>query len=233
MDWVAHGNDTIGMISDTLAFDDAVKEALEFSKKDGNTMVIAVSDHGNSGITMGNLNTNVTYPNTPVSVYINPLKKATMTVEGALSQLKFDKSNLKEVATLYGLDHLTTEEVEKLNSSKNVGSDMAKILANRANIGFTTGGHTGEDVFLYSYGPSRPTGLVENTDLAKKMAQFMNFDLNQLSKKLYTNAKDTFENKGYTTHIDVTDPNNTVFIAEKDNHKYEIPANKKYSNFEN
>ena len=226
IDWAAHANDTIGMISDTLAFDDAVKEALEFAKKDGNTMVIAVSDHGNSGITMGDMNTNSIYPNTPVSAYIDPLKKASMTVEGALSQLKTDKSNLLEVAVLYGLDDLTAEELEILHSSKSIGADMVKMLAERAHIGYTTGGHTGEDVFLYSYGPSRPTGLVENTDLAIKMAQFMDFDLSKLSKKLFVNAEDTLEKKGYSTRLDVTDPNNPVFFAEKNNQKYEIPANK-------
>lgn len=226
IDWAAHGNDTIGMISDTLAFDDAVNEALTFAKNDGNTMVIAVTDHGNSGITMGNENTNSSYPETPVSAYIDPLKKAKMTVEGALSKLKPDHSNLKEVAALYGLDNLTSEETAKLTSSKNVGAEMTKLLANRANIGFTTGGHTGEDVFMYSYGPSKPTGLVENTDLAKKMAEFMGFDLQKLSNKLYMNAKDSFEKKGYSTRIDVTDPNNPVFIAKKGKQKVELPANK-------
>ena len=34
-----------------------------------------------------------------------------------------------------------------------VGRIFTTLLANRANIGFTTGGHTGEDVFLHSYGP--------------------------------------------------------------------------------
>ena len=32
-----------------------------------------------------------------------------------------------------------------------VGRILTTLLANRANIGFTTGGHTGEDVFLHSY----------------------------------------------------------------------------------
>ncbi len=50
-------NDPIGMISDVLAFDHAVAEALRFAKKDGNTMLIAVADHGNSGISIGNMNT--------------------------------------------------------------------------------------------------------------------------------------------------------------------------------
>lgn len=86
------------MISDILSFDDAVKEAVDFAKEDGNTLVIAVTDHGNSGITMGNANTSGTYSSIPVSAYIDPLKKAKMTVEGALSQLKEDRSNLVEVA---------------------------------------------------------------------------------------------------------------------------------------
>lgn len=226
VDWAAHANDPVGMISDILSFDDAVKKALDFAKKDGNTMVIAVSDHGNSGITMGNLNTSSNYPEIAVSKYIDPLKKSKLTIEGALSQLKSDKSNLKEVAALYGLDSLTTAELDQLKASKNLGSDMSKMLANRANLGFTTGGHTGEDVFLYSYGPSRPTGLIENTDIAKTMANFMGFDLKKLTKNLYINAKTAFEKKGYSTRIDITDPNNPVFIAKKGKQTIQIPANK-------
>ncbi len=81
-DWAAHVNDPIGMISDVLAFDHAVAEALRFAKKDGNTMLIAVADHGNSGISIGNMNTTKGYNTTPVSAYIDPLKKAKMTLEG-------------------------------------------------------------------------------------------------------------------------------------------------------
>ncbi|PLS18118.1 alkaline phosphatase [Bacillus sp. M6-12] len=226
VDWAAHANDTVGIISDVLAFDDAVKKALDFAKKDGNTMVIAVSDHGNSGITMGNVNTSSSYPNTPVSAYIDPLKKAKMTVEGALSQLKEDKSNLADAAALYGLDNLTAEELKTLKASKNIGSDMTKMLAARANIGFTTGGHTGEDVFLYSYGPSRPFGLVENTDIAKKMASFMGFELGQLTNKLFINAKDALTKKGYSVRVDAADMANPVLVAQKGSQIVQFPANK-------
>lgn len=226
VDWAAHANDTIGIISDVLAFDDAVNEALKFAKKDGNTMVIAVSDHGNSGITMGNVNTNSNYPEIPVSTYIDPLKKASMTVEGALKQLKADRSNMKEVAELYGLDNLTAAEIEALRTSKSLQADMTKMLANRANIGFSTGGHTGEDVFLYAYGPSKPYGLIENTDIAKSMAKFLGFDLNKTTDKLFVNARESFEKKGYKTRIDLTDEKNPVFIAEKQKIKIELPVNK-------
>ena len=91
-------------------------------------MVIAVTDHGNSGITMGNANTTSTYSNTPVSAYIDPLKKAKMTVEGALSQLKEDKSNIVEVAALYGLDDLSPDELTTLQLAKDPGEEMVKCL---------------------------------------------------------------------------------------------------------
>ncbi|AQQ52279.1 alkaline phosphatase [Planococcus lenghuensis] len=226
VDWAAHANDPIGIISDVLAFDEAVAEAVEFAKEDGNTMVIVVSDHGNSGITMGNVNTSGTYSSIPVSAYIDPLKKAELTVEGALSKLKEDRSNMEEVAALYGLDNLTANELEALKAAEDLGDLMADMLSERANLGFTTGGHTGEDVFLYAYGPSKPMGLVDNTDLAGEMAEHLGFDLVKVTDELFVNAKEAFEQKGFTTRIDDTDAENVVFVAEKDNIKIELPENK-------
>ncbi|NLB42837.1 MAG: alkaline phosphatase, partial [Clostridiales bacterium] len=51
VDWAAHGNDPVGIITEYLAFDEAVGKAIEFAKKDGETVVVILSDHGNSGIT--------------------------------------------------------------------------------------------------------------------------------------------------------------------------------------
>ncbi|EZP77325.1 alkaline phosphatase [Parageobacillus genomosp. 1] len=225
-DWAAHANDPVGIISEVLAFDKAVKEALSFAKKRNDTLVIAVADHGNSGITIGNRNTDQTYPKTPVSAYIEPLKKAKMTLDGAMSQLKPDKSNLKEVARLYGLDSLTAEEKKRLSESTDLRKTFTELLAARANLGFTTGGHTGEDVFLYTYGPNRPIGTFENTDLARIMAKAMGFDLNDLNKRLFVNAKKEFEAIGATVTIDQTDVQNPVFIVKKGNTAAKLPVNK-------
>ena len=48
VDWAAHGNDTGGLIFDQLAFDEAVGEAIAFAEKDGETLVIITTDHGNA-----------------------------------------------------------------------------------------------------------------------------------------------------------------------------------------
>lgn len=229
IDWAAHANDTIGMISDFLSFDDAVAEAIEFAEKDGNTLVIAVTDHGNSGITIGNHNTTGTYDKIDISAYINPLKEAKLTVEGALSLLKEDRSNIEEVAGLYGLTNLTAEEraaLEATKSANELGQVMISQLANRANIGYTTGGHTGDDVFLYSFGPNKLTGLVDNTDIARAMADFMDFDLETISKQLFVNATDALAEKGFTVTIDKSDETNPKLIAKKGNTTYTLDENK-------
>ncbi|HDR7642186.1 MULTISPECIES: alkaline phosphatase [Bacillus] len=228
-DWAAHVNDPIGMISDVLAFDNAVAEALEFAKKDSNTMLIAVTDHGNSGISIGNTNTTKGYNITPVSAYINPLKKSKMTLEGATNKLKSDLSNVEDVAKLYGLDNLTYEEKERVKAAKkksDVGPILTTLLANHANIGFTTGGHTGEDVFLYSYGPQKPNGLIQNIDIAKTMAKAMGFNLEEVTNKLFVESELAFKRKGATVTIDNTDAENPVLIVKRNNVKAQLFVNK-------
>ncbi len=48
VDWAAHGNDIGALLYDQVAFDEAVKVALDFAKADGNTLVVITSDHGNA-----------------------------------------------------------------------------------------------------------------------------------------------------------------------------------------
>lgn len=225
-DWAAHANDAIGMISDTLAFDEAIAEALEFAKKDKNTLIIAVSDHGNSGISIGNLNTSSSYPSMPVSDFINPLKEAKMTLEGALKQLKADKSNALEVAALYGIVNPSEEEKKAINESTNLGKTLVQLLATRANIGFTSGGHTGEDLFMYSYGPGKPVGFVENTDIAHSVSSAMGFDLKKLDSQLFVDAQVAFKLIGATTSIDASNKENPVLVVKKGNTTAEFPVNK-------
>ncbi|RLQ94776.1 alkaline phosphatase [Falsibacillus albus] len=226
IDWAAHKNDPVGMISEVLSFDHAVGEAMKFAKQDKQTMVVAVTDHGNSGLTIGAKTTNKTYAYTPIDKVINPLKKAKLTVSGAVSQLKKDRSNLEGVLKEYGLDDLTNGEMKKVESSVDVEGEMVKLLAARAHLGFTTHGHTGEDVFLYSYGPGKPTGLVNNIDISKYMAKYLQIDLAMTTKKRFVNAAEYYRRKGFMIKIERSDEENPVFMAKKRKLKIEYPENK-------
>jgi alkaline phosphatase len=132
VDWAAHDNHAEKMVSEFLAFDDAVKVAIDFAKKDGNTAVVICPDHGNSGISIGN-------------------KK---------SDHGYDRMNLDSLINLKKPQY----------------------------IGFTTGGHTGEDVFLAVYHPdnNRPTGVVQNTAINRYLQDLLGIpSLDALSEKQF------------------------------------------------
>jgi alkaline phosphatase len=48
VDWAAHANDTPALIYDQVAFDEAIKVAIDFAEKDKETLVIITTDHGNA-----------------------------------------------------------------------------------------------------------------------------------------------------------------------------------------
>lgn len=50
IDWFGHSNDLPGLINQVLLFDDAVGKALDFAKKDGNTLVVITADHETGGL---------------------------------------------------------------------------------------------------------------------------------------------------------------------------------------
>ena len=50
VDWADHANDPNYAVTDFLAFDKAVKAAVDFAKKDGHTLVLAFPDHNTGGM---------------------------------------------------------------------------------------------------------------------------------------------------------------------------------------
>ncbi|TYO74296.1 alkaline phosphatase [Rossellomorea marisflavi] len=221
VDWAAHQNDPVGMISEILSFDRAVGEALAFAKKDGNTMVVAVTDHGNSGLTIGNADLDGSYKYQSVKHFIDPLKKARLTVDGAASLL--EGKDAGHALAAYGLD---SQSCRWSPSKKELKAQMTSSLSQKAGLGFTTHGHTGEDVFLYAFGPGKPSGLLENTDLPVKMADFLGFSLDSY-RSWYVDGKTLLEKQGYDVTLK-TGTANPEMIAKKGKTVLHFPENKNF-----
>ena len=232
VDWASHANDPIGIISDTLAYDDAVKVALDFAKKDGNTVVISVTDHGNGGMTIGNKATDNTYDKQPLEVFIEPLKKASRTGEGVEKLFNEDMSNITEIMSqYYGIDDLTDEEIKAIKNTEagSMNYTVGPIISKRANIGWTTNGHTGEDVPLYIYAPencNKLSGVVENTDIASYMADLFGIKLADITSKLFVPVRAAAEKKGANVVWNNDDVQNPVVIITKGSDEIKIPVNK-------
>lgn len=190
VDWAAHTNDAISMITDFLAFDKACKEAFDFAKLDGNTAVIVVPDHGNSGLSIGRRDWG-DYAKTPKSKMFDALSgfKASSDVIAARLNRVPNSEVQKVFRELCGFE-LTEREMEALNNCKEYEKSpipkdqrravrgslyssglsrmVAQFMTDRTGLAFTTNGHTGEDVFLASYHPqheNRPYGMLTNIQL--------------------------------------------------------------------
>jgi alkaline phosphatase len=231
VDWASHANDPIGVISDVLAFDDAVRVAIDFARRDGKTLVLAFADHGTGGMTLGRRGSERDPSRVSLDALLAPLKKARLTGEGVEQRLRDDLSeaNIRKVmAQVYGIDDLRSEEVAQIQTHKRgrLNAVIGPMMSKRSVIGWATTGHTGEDLSLYSFGTGRSIGLIENTEIARLCANYLGVDLEAADKRLYREAQTVFKTLGASVRIDRTVKENPVLRVEKGSVTALLPLSK-------
>ena len=176
IDHAAHGNDVVAMIYDTIEFDEAVKVALEFAKKDGDTLVVVTADHETGGLGLSN---------GEYAIDVEKLRSyPKISIEKLMREITPD--NFKEVIKkYYGID-LSDEEVEALKKAFEEGeyapsNTIGEIISAHALIGWTTHTHTGIMVPVFAEGPGAEkfTGIMENVEIPKMIAELTDVPLHE------------------------------------------------------
>lgn len=252
VDWAAHANDAVGMVTEFLAFDKACQVALDFAQKDGNTVVIMTSDHGNSGLSIG-VKGLKDYSGTSQSQLFDPLVRVKKTADGiaeVLQQQPFEQAS-EIFRTLAGIE-LSKEDLDMLQhvdgyersplskSERNLGkgeqqalysgslsSFVAYILRKNMHFGFTTNGHTGEDVFLAVYAPSqedRLMGFNTNIELHEYMKTLLGISPDMLALSDIYFAPHDKVLKGMKYHIEGKHPEDKQLIIKHKGKIMTIPA---------
>ena len=95
IDWACHANDAMTTIQDTIAFDEAVQEAIKFHNKYPNdTLILVAGDHETGGLSIG-------FAGTGYSTYLDKLSKQTMSYEAfdkeAVAAYRTNKSSFESV----------------------------------------------------------------------------------------------------------------------------------------
>lgn len=172
------------------------------------------------------------YDKQPLEAFIDPLKKASRTGEGVEKLFNEDMSNIVEImAQYYGITDLTDEEIEAIKNTEagSMNYTVGPMISKRANIGWTTNGHTGEDVPLYIYAPEnckKLGGVVENTDIANYMADLFGVKLADATNTLFVQVRAAAEAKGAEVTWNNDDVQNPVVIITKGGDEIKIPINK-------
>jgi alkaline phosphatase len=242
VDWAAHANDPRAIISDMLAFDKACGAAFDFAKKDGHTVVIIVPDHGNSGISLGSERC-PKYSQLSIEQLFDNVSKFKTSIDGMIKILhNTNPAGLREkVFELTGIT-LADEEYDTLlqcgdyklstlsNDERMKGSkltkEIAKIMDKYTCFGFTTTGHTGEEVFLAVYDPSpnRMTGHHTNIELNHYIRKSLGLkqSLESLTDEYFAKHTDVFQDYNYSISSDTINP---VLTVTGNNKKLEIQPN--------
>ncbi|HDX9590711.1 alkaline phosphatase [Bacillus multifaciens] len=168
IDWAGHDNDVVAAMSEMEDFERAFKAAIEFAKKDKHTLVVATADHSTGGFSLG---TKGEY-----NFDVKPIKAAKRTPDFMAAEIAKGAS-VEETLKKYIDLELTPEEMKSVNDvapSKDVtkiDNAIEAIFNKRSYTGWTTEGHTGEDVGVYAFGPGKYlfAGVQENTNLAKRV----------------------------------------------------------------
>jgi len=234
VDWAAHANDAAALITDFIAFDKACGVALDFAKANGKTVVVVVPDHGNSGFSIGS-NKCPNYATLtkdelfgPISKFKTSLNKLIATIqETSPSDLRMVFNRLTGISLndneYFQLLQCTDYKQSTLpNENMTKGSLLAKVIAeildNNTCFGFTTNGHTGEEVFLAIYDPThnRLTGNRTNIELNHYLRKTMGFkqSLESLTNDYFVKHTEVFANYSYT--LMVNDGVSVLRVTNKD-----------------
>ncbi|WP_375584988.1 alkaline phosphatase [Cyclobacterium xiamenense] len=156
VDWAAHANDAPALLYDQLDFDEAVGIALDFAARDGETLVIMTTDHGNAN------------PGLFAADKFSRLYTTSRSNEWVLSQLSPDNTPGQVadfIETYQGLQ-LKKEEIDALlKSYQETSADglygstrlpnhlYARLQFPHTGIGWAGTGHSADHVELAMYGP--------------------------------------------------------------------------------
>jgi alkaline phosphatase len=170
IDWAGHDNDIVGAMSEVKDFEAAFKEAIQFAFNREDTIVVATADHSTGGMSIdrnGNYKWNPSViksiSSTPSVIARRLHETKEMTTLKQHMPFPLHEEDLKSIQLTFEM------EVEDTRQT------LINIINHYSSTGWTTKGHTGEDVPIYAYGQNSHmfSGRMENSDIAKILFQIM------------------------------------------------------------
>jgi len=190
VDHAAHANDAAAIIQEQLAFDEAVGVALDFLKKNPETLIVITSDHGNANPGLNGMG--------PSFSESTGFLRRVARIKGSATQIKQDldarlrqnkamaKKEVQDLVASYTGFMMAEEEalvlldvlqgkgsVEISGQQRNFYGLLGQIMGNWHGVGWTGVTHTADWTLCMSAGPGREsfTGLMRNEEFFGKVLE--------------------------------------------------------------
>ncbi|KAI9726117.1 MAG: vacuolar alkaline phosphatase [Cirrosporium novae-zelandiae] len=222
IDHAGHGNDPAAQVHEVLAYDKAFASVLKFLEdEETEGVLVGTSDHETGGLAAAR-QLHAAYPDYLWHPAV--LANASHSAERSSHILhayvddnpSISKSDLSSYITStflpdnLGIFDASSSEVSDLVNTA-LGSDdddaehpilpasytLADMISRRAQIGWSTHGHSGVDVNIYASDPNHAPQLIgnhENTEVGEFIAKYLDLDLGPISKELQQKGLEWGEN---------------------------------------
>ncbi|MBP7109950.1 MAG: alkaline phosphatase [Firmicutes bacterium] len=165
VDGASHDNDAAAALKGVIAADMGVAKALEFARKDGDTLVLVVSDHETGGLSLGaNQGYRIDVP------FLARVKSSSMKMAWLAEDKPASLVSIVKASTGY---EMSEEEAESIRSSSDWARSIGALISRKANIAWGSGGHTASNVLVTAEGPGSSifAGRYDNSELFAKMLE--------------------------------------------------------------
>ncbi|EEH11028.1 alkaline phosphatase [Histoplasma capsulatum G186AR] len=199
IDHGGHGNDPVAQVHEVLAYDKAFSAALEFLKTDSTPgILVATSDHETGGLSIAK-QLHADYPEylwypgvlanaSHSSEYLGNALDHYLANEGKNADDPNRRNYIRNklLGDGLGIHDATDAEVQKLMDGGGAYA-FADMVSRRAQIGWSTHGHSGVDVNIYASSAHDAMPLVgnhENTEVGLFLQKYLSLDLHNVTKRL-------------------------------------------------
>ncbi len=176
VDWAAHANDIAGLLYDQVAFDEAIKVAIDFAEKNKETLVIITTDHGNAnpGLIYGR-DVNDHFDSVQHFKHTNEWILNGFTPQSTAAQIKeriefangfaLTDDEAKTILSYY--EGLKKDEEGLYNYKHLPYKAFAEMQKNRTSVGWISMDHSADYTELAMFGPgsNKLKPFIKNTDL--------------------------------------------------------------------
>ncbi|KXX75250.1 Repressible alkaline phosphatase [Madurella mycetomatis] len=205
IDHAGHVNDPAAQVREVLEYDKTFKLVLDFlEKSETEGVLVATSDHETGGLATAwqapdELPVYNWYPSVLAKANASAEHLALLLREHIFSSPTESKESLTEwintelVISRLGINDALEIELNALAS--NPGAAIAifsKMISMRARVGWSTRGHSAVDVNIYSSGgpaADKIRGNVENTDIGVFLSEYLDVDVEGITKELEKKMK--------------------------------------------